>query len=76
MERKKILAPTKAGRESAMKKGKHMGRPQKITIEQVAECRNQKMSITKTAKDLNCSIATVKNLTAKAKKVGLITLKQ
>ena len=72
LERKKILARTQAGREAAKKAGKHMGRPTSTTIEQVAECRNQGMSIQATANKLSCSLATVKNHTAKAKAQGLI----
>ena len=73
LERKKILARTNAGREAAKAKGKHMGRPVAITIEQVAKCRNEGLSIAATAEKLDCSLATVKNHTAKAKKQGLIT---
>ncbi len=61
----------RAGREKAMADGKHMGRPQKIDMQQVIELRNKGTSIAKTAKVLGCSIATVKNLTAKAKAQGL-----
>lgn len=49
-----------------------MGRPTTTSIEQVAECRNKGMSINATATKLNCSIATVKAHTAKAKAQGLI----
>ncbi len=73
MERKKILARTEAGRKAAREEGKHMGRPQKIDIQQVVELRSKGASIANTAKELGCSIATVKNLTAKAKKEGLMT---
>lgn len=67
MERKKILARTKAGREAAKAQGKHMGRPKTTTVEQVVELRSQGLSIAKTASELGCSVATVKRLQREAK---------
>lgn len=70
MERKKILARTKAGREAAKDAGKHMGRPKATNMEQVIECRKEGLSIAGTAEKLNCSVATVKRLQREAKAVG------
>ncbi len=75
MERKKILARTEAGRKAAQAQGKHMGRPQKIRVEQVIALRNQGTSIANTAKALGCCLATVKKLTARAKADGLFKSK-
>ncbi|MEZ8065182.1 recombinase family protein [Vibrio sp. FF145] len=67
MERKKILARTKAGREAAIKAGKHMGAPIKFTPKMVMEQRDNGLSIKATAVVLGCSEATVKRLQKEAK---------
>ncbi|WP_188008826.1 recombinase family protein [Grimontia hollisae] len=71
MERNKILARTKAGREAAKASGKHMGRPRVVCIESVMELRNKGFSIKDTAEQLGVSIATVKRATSDAKKAAL-----
>ncbi|MCG9784174.1 recombinase family protein [Vibrio brasiliensis] len=67
MERRKILARTKAGREAAVKAGKKMGAPTKFTPDMVMACRRKGLSINATAAKLGCSVATVKRLQKEAK---------
>lgn len=72
MERNKILARTKAGREAAKASGKHMGRPRVASITAIAEKRNQGLSIKETAKETGVSVSTVKRVSLRAKNLGLI----
>jgi len=68
MERKKTMERANAGRVRAKAEGKRLGGPkQKFTTEQVMALRQDKgLSIAETAKELGCSIATVKRLQANA----------
>lgn len=59
MERAKILARTKAGREKAQAEGKQFGRPQKVSAEEVKEMRDSGMSLTQIASALGVTVQTV-----------------
>lgn len=69
MERRKMLERQRAGIARARVQGKHMGRPQKVTTEQVAECRAAGLSISKTAAKLGISESLVKAKMAEMKKM-------
>jgi len=68
MERKKTMERANAGRARAKAAGERLGGPkQRFTTKQVIELRQDKgLSIAETAKELGCSIATVKRLQANA----------
>lgn len=69
-ERDRIRERTIEGQARARAEGKTIGRPTKATPQKVAELRSSGLSIAKTAEKLNVSQATVKRLTAEAKKLG------
>ncbi len=64
LERNLISERTKAGMEAARKRGKHIGRPKKLTEKQIEWARNQlaenpAMTITRIAKELDISSKTL-----------------
>ncbi|HHX8585237.1 TPA: recombinase family protein [Vibrio diabolicus] len=69
-ERARIRERTMEGQARARAEGKTIGRPPKATPQKVAQLRSEGLSIAKTAEKLNISIATVKRLSAAAKKKG------
>lgn len=69
-EKDRIRERTIEGQARARAEGKTIGRPPKATPQKVAELRSSGLSIAKTAEKLNVSQATVKRLTAEAKKLG------
>lgn len=72
MERLKLLERQRAGVARAKAEGKHLGRPQKATAAQVAECRGSGLSISKTAEKLNISESLVKAKMAELKRAAQV----
>lgn len=62
MERDLIIERTQAGLERAKAEGKQLGRPSAVDAVEVKKMRESGLSIAETAKQLGCSIATVKRL--------------
>ncbi|WP_298942961.1 recombinase family protein [uncultured Psychromonas sp.] len=71
-ERDRIRERTIEGQARARVEGKIIGRPAKASTKKIAELRSSGLSIAKTAEKLNVSQATVKRLTAEAKKQGIL----
>jgi putative DNA-invertase from lambdoid prophage Rac len=71
-ERDRIRERTIEGQARARAEGKVIGRPVKSSPKKIAELRSSGLSIAKTAEKLNVSIATVKRLSAEAKKQGIL----
>jgi putative DNA-invertase from lambdoid prophage Rac len=62
LERELIMERQAAGIARAKSEGKHCGRPQATSAEDVKRLRTEGLSIAETAKELSCSVATVKRL--------------
>lgn len=75
LERSLISERTKAGMEAARKRGKHIGRPKKLTIEQIEWAKSQlsgnpSMTLSSIAKTLDISTKTL-NRSLKIVRTGL-----